>query len=147
MNLHYLVVSIYLVTQYIYIFLPLKRSCQDVFIATMLQHTTMYTWSSFIQCVCVSFPKTVQSLWESGRNSRGKTASLCQHSVSTRVTDVASFSWIKGALLGKSPAPLDVVTQTLPALDKGFIWLCSCRCCGQGLGLVVVSVTYVFSLH
>lgn len=47
------------------------------------------------------------------------------------VTDAAPFSWIKGALLGKSPAPLDLLTQTLPALDQAFIWLCIHRCCGE----------------
>lgn len=87
---------------------------------------------TYISVTCFVFswcPKTGLSLWIREKFQRQDHILFpAQHQ--HLLSDVASFWWIRGALLGKSPAPL-VLTQTLPALDQTFIWLCCHRCWGE----------------
>lgn len=55
----------------------------------------------------------------------------CPNSASAVTDWCGPFCWIKAALLGKSPAPLDILTKALPALDQALMCLFSHRSCGE----------------
>lgn len=89
--------------------------CKQLFICQQL-----FFWS---RC-----PKFCQSLWGTGEKKQRQDHIPVPAQSQRLLTDVAPSSWLKGALLGKSPPPLDLLTQTLPALDQAFLWICRHRC-------------------
>lgn len=98
------------------------------------------TWS----LVCRSVFHAVKLASQCGESGKFQRQDHIPVSAQHLLTDAGPF-FLKGALLGKSPSPLELLIQTLPALDEALICLLtrrSRRSCGEDNTLLSNAVIF-----